>query len=283
LLHARGENLRTLRFVARDRDGEIGGYDLDGDLQLKRIDDPAGVNYVKEHLSVPEQVIEIDAASVLYVDEAGRRWRFPKGEEALSEPGPVGRERVCREVCTERDLVNVAGTFYELPAENAGGVARMRPVATHNRRISDFTSYRGLLVMSGLSTGAEPNEHVVTSDDGKCSLWVGSVDDLWKFGKPRGTGGPWKDSLVEAGVPSDPYLMTGYDRKRCRLSNTGVTATTFTLEADFTGQGDWQPWHQFVVSPGKSMDYEFPESFNCYWIRVVPMSSTVATATFLYD
>ncbi|SFJ10235.1 hypothetical protein [Planctomicrobium piriforme] len=283
LLHARGENFRTLRFVARDANGEIGGYDLDAQLKLKRIDDAAGVNYVKEKLSIPQNVIEIDNASVLYIDEARRRWRFPKGDAALSEPGPLGPERVCREVCTERDLLNIAGTFYELPAENAGGVSRLRPVATHNRRISDFTSYRGLLVLSGLSTGSEPNEHVISSDDGKCSLWVGGVDDLWKFGKPRGTGGPWNDSLVQAGVPSDPYLMTGYDRKRLQLSHTGQSAVSFTVEADFTGLGDWVPWHQLVVSPGQTMDYEFPEAFNCDWIRVVPSASLVATATFIYD
>ena len=60
-------------------------------------------------------------------------------------PGALGPERVDREVCTERDLFNCHGTFYELPAENAGGFAKVRPVTTHNRRVHDYCSYRGLL------------------------------------------------------------------------------------------------------------------------------------------
>ena len=40
-----------------------------------------------------------------------------------------------REVVTERDLFNCAGTFYELPADNAGGFAMVRPIATHNASV----------------------------------------------------------------------------------------------------------------------------------------------------
>ena len=40
--------------------------------------------------------------------------------------------RLCREVVTERDLFNCAGTFYELPANNADGFAKIRPIASHN-------------------------------------------------------------------------------------------------------------------------------------------------------
>jgi hypothetical protein len=105
----------------------------------------------------------VDDASVLVVDDAGRRWRLPKGDAAFDVPGKLGDERVDREVCTERDLFNAHGTFYELPAENAGGFAKMRPVATHNRRIHDCCSYRGLLVMTGLAADAK-GKHVVRSD-----------------------------------------------------------------------------------------------------------------------
>ena len=46
--------------------------------------------------------------------------------------------RVCREVSTERDLFNCAGTLYELPAENADGFAKIRPIASHHFRIHDY-------------------------------------------------------------------------------------------------------------------------------------------------
>ena len=44
------------------------------------------------------------------------------------------------------------------------------------------------------------------------------VDDLWRLGKPRGIGGPWKNTEVKAGEPSDPYVMTAYDRKQVNLT-----------------------------------------------------------------
>ena len=54
--------------------------------------------------------------------------------------------------------------------------------------------------------------HIVRSADGQAALWLGVSDDLWQAGKPRGSGGPWKDTPVLANVPSDPFLITGFDR-----------------------------------------------------------------------
>ena len=91
----------------------------------------------------------------LYVDDDGRRWRLPKGDAAFDELTGRGLSRIDREVVTERDLFNCHGTFYELPAENAGGFAKIRPITTHNRLIHDYCSYRGLLVMlTGIHGGA---------------------------------------------------------------------------------------------------------------------------------
>ena len=44
------------------------------------------------------------------------------------------------------------GTFYMLPRTNSGGVAGMKPICTHGKRISDFCSWRGLLVLAGDQT-----------------------------------------------------------------------------------------------------------------------------------
>ena len=52
------------------------------------------------------------------------------------------------------------------PAENAGGFSKMRPIATHGRRIMDYCSYRGLLILTGISADAgEENRHIIRSDD----------------------------------------------------------------------------------------------------------------------
>ena len=57
------------------------------------------------------------------------------------------------------------------------------------------------------------------TQDNKIALWFGGIDDLWKFGKPIGDGGPWLNTEVKANVPSDPYLMTGYDMKTAHMSH----------------------------------------------------------------
>jgi len=282
LLHARGGEFKTLRFVARNAAGELGCYDLDSGLRLRLTNDPAGMAWTRQAVALPRALITVAGGAALYVDPEGRRWRVPKGDPTLDAPGPLGAGRVCREVCTERNLLNVAGTFYELPAENAGGFARLRPIATHNRRISDFASYRGLLVISGVA-GDAPGEHIIRSEDGQCALWAGAVDDLWAFGKPRGTLGVWEDAHVTGGMPSDACLATGYDRKRLIISHTHPGPVQFRVEADFTGTGEWCRFRTLDVPPGERAEYTFPEAFGAYWLRLVASTDTTASGTLIYD
>jgi len=279
LLHAGGEEW-TLSYGASDEKSEVGAYELDGDLKLRPAKNPSIGNWLKKNVAVPKGILTVDKASVLYSDGKGR-WRLPKGDNAFDGAGPIGDERVCREVCTERDLFNAHGTFYELPAENAGGFARIRPIATHNRRIKDYASYRGLLVMSGVVPDAAAGGHIIKSDDGKCALWVGAVDDLWQLGKPRGNGGPLKDTPVTAGKPSDAYLMNGYDRKSVQLSHDSNEEVRFFLEVDFGGN-IWSRYKTFKVAAGQKVSYEFPDAFQACWVRVECDRDCRATAQFEY-
>jgi hypothetical protein len=288
LIRARGAGLKTLHFAAMHNDNdtieELGYYEIDADMKLRRIDNPAAHEWLKENVAIPADVIEVDAASVLYVDDAGRRWRLPKGDASFDQPGPLGLERVDREVCTERDLFNCHGTFYELPAKNAGGFAKIRPVATHNRHIKDYCSWRGMLVLSGIADDAPAdNEHIVRSEDGQCALWFGAVDDLWQLGKPVGHGGPWQDTAVQAGQPSDPYLMAGYDRKTLTLSHRNDKNVTIRIEVDIDGNGTWKNYKEFDVLAGKTIKHRFPDTFAAYWVRTVAAQDTVATAQLTYE
>jgi hypothetical protein len=282
LLHARGENFKTLRFIARNSAGELGCYDLNGELQLRKTNDVNGAAWTAKAVAIAAPLITADAASVLYVDEHGKRWRLPKGDAAFDQTGPIGYARLCREVCTERNLLNVHGTFYEVPADNAGGFIKLRPIATHNRRIHDFASYRGLLVMSGTDDDAK-GERIIHSDDGKCALWVGAVDDLWSFGKPRGVLGVWRDTAVKSGVPSDACLTTGYDRKRLTLFHSSGGPMTFRIQADFTGTGQWAEVTRLEVPAGRPLGHRFPDAFSAYWLRLVAEQDATATATFIYE
>jgi len=282
LLRTRNADSKTLRCLASD--GTI--YDLDAGLGLRKADATADVDnagWMAKNVAIVKSPFTADAASVLYVDGRGKRWRLPGGAaEPRGGLEAPAAGRVCREVCTERNLLNIGGTFYELPADNAGGFLKLRPIATHNRRIHDFASFRGLLVLSGLTADAK-GDRIVRSEDGKCALWLGTVDDLWSFGKARGTGGPWRDTEVKADIPSDPYLATGYDQKRLTLTHTGEAPVLFRLEADFTGTGSWSEVTTLTALPGQALEYKFPDAFGAYWLRLVAGRDTTATATFTYE
>ena len=285
IVYARGANKRTLALAAMKAgpDGvqDVGFYELDAALHLKKVDDPNGIAYSKQGYPFNGSGLVIEAASAVVTDDAKRRWRFPKSDAAYDKPGLWGAERLCREVCTERDLLNVCGTFYELPAENADGFGKVRAVATHGGRIHDYCSYRGLLVLSGVEAGAGVSEHIIRSEDGQAAVWVGAVDDLWAFGKPRGQGGPWKDTAVKAGKPSDAYLMTGFDKKQLTLSQAGTESVNVTLELDMTGAGAWRAYETYRVEPGKPLQVTL-DDVRAYWLRVTADKACTATAWLVY-
>ena len=288
IIRALSHNQRTLHFAATEArpDGprDLGLYELDADLNLRYVKNPAALAFEKKNAVIPAGVLTVDDASVIFTDDSGKRWRLPKGDTAFDYEGPLGPSRVDREIVTERDLFNAHGTFYELPAENSGGFAKIRPISTHNRRVVDYCSYRGLIILSGVSHKAPGNNpHIIRSEDGRAALWAGVVDDLWKLGKPRGVGGPWKNSRVEANEPSDPYLMTGYDRKTLTLSHAGTNTINVRLEIDLSGTGLWRTYRTVAVPAGRVVTHKFPAAFQAYWMRVQTDQPTVATAALNYD
>jgi hypothetical protein len=282
LLLAMDENKRTLEFAAKNRDGKIGRYILNASMKLEPQESDEAWSRLQKGAAIPsrEGVLQVDEASVLYTDDHGKRFRLPRNPDFFTA-GPLGLGRLCREVATERDLFNCHGTFFELPAENAGGFSRIRPVSTHNLQINDYCSYRGLLVLSGVNmTAVADNRHIIRSDDGKAALWVGAIDDLWALGKPVGVGCPWLKTETEAGKYSDPYLMTGYDKKTLELSSS--LSTRITAEVDISGMGDWHAFKTFDLTAGKTLKYEFPVFFQAYWIRFKTDADTTATARLIY-
>ena len=287
LLYGLGDNRRAMGLLAnRIENGKAvteGYYEIDEKMQLVRKEDAETAAFIEASFVVPQQVVTIDASSVLIVDDAGRRWRLPLGDSRYTEPTNNGLMRVCREVATERDLFNCHGTFYELPAENADGYAKIRPVASHNLSINDYASYRGLLIIAGVDPSVVDNKHIFVSDDKKAAVWAGVIDDLWKLGKPVGAGGPWLETPVKAGEYSDPYLIGFYDKRSLTLHHNSDKSVTFTLEADPTGYGkDWMVYRSFSVAPDEKVNFDFPDEFSARWVRFKTNAPTTATAWLEY-
>lgn len=263
-------------------ESETGYYELDEQLKLIPKNDPETNRFIREKFAIPQNVIEIEASSVLIVDDANRRWRLPLGDNSFESLTNAAQLRIDREVATERDLLNCSGTFYELPAENADGFAKIRPVASHNFRIHDYASYRGMLVMTGIHPDAKAGEHIIRSDDGKVAVWVGVIDDLWKMGKPTGHGGPWKSSAVIAGEPSDPYLIGFYDKKSLEISHNSKNPVTFKIEVEPIGHGPWMLYKEVIVKSGETYKYNFNGNFQARWIRFITDKDCTATAWLEY-
>ncbi|OPZ10144.1 MAG: hypothetical protein BWZ10_02467 [candidate division BRC1 bacterium ADurb.BinA364] len=281
LIRPAGHNT-NLQFLARRFDADGAGeaqvyYEVDERISFLR---PAESRAEEvERIACIAKDFETDAASVVMVWQ-GRRYRLPKGGSAYDKPFAFGWPRGMREVQSERYLANIHGTFYEIPRDD--GVPMIKPVCTHGKQIMDFCSWRGLLVLSGALASARPDGRHFASEDRHVGLWFGAVDDLWILGKPVGCGGPWKETPVLPGQPSDPYLMTGYDRKRLLLSHDSPSAVAFLLEVDVDHNG-WLPCETFAVEPGQTIRHDFPEGFGAHWARLTADKACAATAIFQYE
>lgn len=287
LLWALGDNRRTLGVLAGNvtTSGfqETGYYELDSLLNLVKKEDEKTIGYIRDKVSIPKNVVTVDEASVLVVDDKNRRWRLPMGSADFREKTENGAMRICREVATERDLLNCSGTFFELPAENADGFAKIRPVSSHNMQIHDYASYRGLFVLTGIQSDYSGySGHIIQSADGKAKLWAGTIDDLWKLGKPVGVGGPWKNTQVKANQPSDPYLIGFYDKKSIKISNHSNETVTYKIEVEPIGHGPWMTYKEVTLKGGEDYNYNFPENFQSRWIRMVADKDGMSTAWLEY-
>lgn len=286
LLYGLGDNRRALGVAAVTFEGEkavnTGYYELDSRLNLIKKEDQETEKFIREKFTVPENVIDVEEASVLIVDDRNRRWRLPLGAQQYKQLTDAAQLRICREVATERDLFHSCGTFYELPAENADGFAKIRPISSQNFRVHDYASYRGLLVMTGIEPTAKEGEHIIRSDDGHAALWVGVIDDLWEMGKPVGHGGPWKNSRVKAGEASDPYLIGFYDDRTLEISHDAMETVTFFIETDPIGHAPWMLYKKVSVNPGETFRFHFPENFQARWIRFSVDKDCIATTWLEY-
>ncbi len=258
-----------------------GFYEVDEKLSFTVKEPAADIAGIQKHWDIAVDA-EVDNASVIVKDAKGQRWRLPKSSAAYDKPAtPL---RGLREIQSERWAANWHGTFYEIPrmGDEMPEIQRIKPLCTHRAPIVDFCNWRGLLVLSG---GAEvPGAgKTFASVDGKVSLWFGKTDDLWRFGRAAGHGGPWRDASVKANTPSDPYLMAGYDKKTLTLSHKGGSPVKVTVEVDFAANGQWYTYDTFSVEAGKPLEHAFPAGYAAHWVRLKTDSDCEATAEFLYE
>lgn len=225
-----------------------------------------------------------DRASAKFLVMSGGEWqtyRLPKASHTFDHMFTTEWPRI-REVETERFLMDAHYMFYELaPKAYENKVWGVRPISTHLRMVPDFCTWRGMLVLAGnqVTPINDENPH---AGEPQSNLWFGKTDDLWNFGKPSGWGGPWFRDRAEGGVPSDPFLMTGFDHKVLHISHTSDMSVSFHVEIDFTGTQDWCSLLTLDVGASGYAHYSFEPGFSAHWVRITPDKTCTASAQFHY-
>jgi hypothetical protein len=208
------------------------------------------------------------------------RWRrhlLPKASHSWDHAWNTEWTRI-RHAVTERLLMDAHGIFYELPALSYGGeIWGIRPICSHLRVVPDFCHWRGLFVMA-----SDQIDH----DQGQpqSGLWFGNIDELSQMGKATGWGGPWRDTPVKADEWSDPFLMTGFDKKVMHMAHDLNEAVRFWVEVDFLGDGSWMRYgHYDVPADTRYRHHVFADGFSAHWVRVRPNKDCRATVYFMYN
>jgi hypothetical protein len=223
-----------------------------------------------------------DESSVLFwalVKGQWQRYRLPKSSNRFNHAWQTEWMRI-REVETEHFLMDIFGMFYELqPLAFEGRIWGVKPICAHLRTIPDYCPFRGLLALGGNEGSPNANNNPLGGQP-QSGIWFGKTDDLWQWGKPTGWGGPWRKADVIAGEPSDPFLMTGFDKKVLHL--LADKACRFLIEVDVLGDGSWVPYESVAVSQGPYAHHVFPAGFSAHWVRLTPSVSCTASAEFMY-
>jgi len=214
-------------------------------------------------------------------DGEWRTYRLPKASHCWDHKWQTEWPRI-RSIEHERLLMDCHGMWYELsPWAYGNRIWGVRPVSTHLWVHGDFCTWKGLMVIGSDNASHEMGANVQCAEP-QSGIWMGRTDDLWKLGKPKGWGGPWWDTPVEAGVPSDPYLMTGFDQKCLHFSHEGSGNVECRIEVDFRGDGHFHAYATLSAPSGGYAQHTFPSGFSAHWVRVVASATCRATAQLHY-
>lgn len=208
-----------------------------------------------------------------------QRYRLPKASHAFTHAYQTEWMRI-REIETEHFMVDLHGMFYELqPIAFEDRIWGLKPVCQHLRIIPDYCAFRGMLALGGNQTTPNRDNNAVSGQP-QSGIWFGQSDDLWRWGKPQGWGGPWWKTQVSKGEPSDPFLFTGFEHKVLHIGSDKALAVR--VEVDFMGNGTWAPYKLLETGADRYTYHVFPEGFSAHWVRLTPENDGRATATFFF-
>ena len=252
--------------------------------QFTDVTGPGGI-YGNEKDSDPLWSIGWDKRSVLLMLLDNGKWyryRLPKATNTYDYwQGHYTEWPRIREVGGGRYLMDVHGMYYEFPStfskQNTAGI---QPLSSHLKVTTDFCDWNGNLVISGDETSLFGNRYA-----GRCisNLWFGTWADLSTWGPRTGYGSVWQNDNVNAGHPSDPFLISGFDKKVLHIKHDNFSPVTFNIEIDIHGDGNWTKYTTLNVDRKGYAYYIFPKDFRAQWIRLISDTNCKISASFYFS
>ncbi|MGE0761012.1 MAG: hypothetical protein AB7O38_28630, partial [Pirellulaceae bacterium] len=247
--------------------------------QFTEVTGPGGLWGNENPETDPIWSIGWDARSlILMVLDAGRwrRYRLPKASHSYDGAHGWNTEwpRI-RDIGEQDLLMTMHGALWRFPrrfgvADSAG----IEPRSSYLKVIGDFARWQDHIVFGCDDTAR--NEFLnkrqakgtIAAPQSQSNLWFTSPDRLDQLGPVLGRGAVWWNEAVEAGVPSDPYLLAGFGTRGVHLAHASDYEVRITVEGDEQGRGVWSRLADVPIPPKSHRWYELPESWRGIWVRL---------------
>lgn len=187
-------------------------------------------------------------------------------------------------------IMTMHGMFWRFPEnfsmDNSGGI---RPRSAYLKVIGDFSRWRRQLVFGCDDSGQgqtlntrKVKGNISGPGQSNSNLWFTDLEMPDLLGPTTAEGGVWLREEMDAGKPSEPFLLAGWSLRCCWIQNESDSTVSFLFETDRRGKGQWQEMMRVNV-PGKgSKIVEFSENETSEWVRVIPHRSAHGTVHFSY-
>jgi len=275
------------------------GWKLIRRNQFVEVTGPGGIQGNKDTENDPVWATGWDHKSlILGVRDAGKGawdfYRLPRASHSYNGAhGWYTEWPRIRDVGTKKDpdyLMTMHGMFWRFPENfsrnNSKGV---RPRSAYLKVFGDFARWKGRLVFGcdDAALGQTLNTRKVKGNisgpgQSNSNLWFTDPEMPDFLGPTTAEGSIWMREEMDAGLPSEPFLLAGWPQRCCWIHNESDSLVSFLFETDRRGKGKWQEMKRVNVQGKGSTLVEFSENETSEWIRVIPHRTARGTVHFSY-
>ncbi len=216
-------------------------------------------------------------------------YRLPKGSQSYDQAWCTEWPRI-RPLSPDLMLLDMHGLYYKMsPQLRPGQMGGLEPFAAHLKMTPDFCIWHDRLVLAGNENSSMNHRHR-TGGQPQSNLWFGTLEQVGRWGRPSGWGGPWLHDPVAPHTPSDPFLVGGFEHRCLHLSADPMAPSPASsspapspscpspsesdkpiqvaLELDPDGSGQWKPYLSLSVPQGGYAWHVLPKSVQAVWMRL---------------